>query len=159
MQRRLRIDVIVTACFMGACCASLLCCSSTLMRDTSRRYALHPVLLVCLANAAVLSKHDRGCGGAEREAMLKMYGMAMEALNLDQRPTEDFTAGGADLMGGADGPAAEAAALEGARRDLLTYDGCAPCVLGCCLALSRALCIAAERGCVAGRRTTIAVCQ
>lgn len=61
--------------------------------------------------------------------MLKMYGMAMEALNLDQRPTEDVAAGaGGDLMGGADGPAAEAAAeaaaIEGAHRDLLTYNGC-----------------------------------
>lgn len=58
--------------------------------------------------------------------MLKMYGMAMEALNLDQRASEDVgAAAGGDLMGGADGPAAEAAAIEGARRDLIGYDGCA----------------------------------
>lgn len=59
-----------------------------------------------------------------------MYGMAMEALNLDQRLTEDIAAGaGGDRMGGVHGPAAEAAAeaaAEGMLQDLLTYNNCAP---------------------------------
>ena len=103
-----------------------------LMRCTGTMY-FHGVLscfymMYFDARGACVSTDRPDAGGlcAEREAMLKMYGMAMEALNLDQRPPEADVAdvAGGDLMGGADGPAAEAAAMEGARRDLIGYDGC-----------------------------------